>query len=71
MHPSSCTWAAGTRQTLDAGRNAGRHIAGGTTLVNLMPETAAGALVRMSEPGCQSPRAFWQRPGTASAVPGR
>jgi xanthine dehydrogenase YagS FAD-binding subunit len=39
MHPFSYTRAASTRQALDAGRDGGRYIAGGTTLVDLMRET--------------------------------
>ncbi|MFF8232394.1 FAD binding domain-containing protein [Streptomyces caelestis] len=39
MHPFSYTKAADTRQALDAGRDGGRYIAGGTTLVDLMRET--------------------------------
>ncbi|MFE8993171.1 FAD binding domain-containing protein [Streptomyces collinus] len=39
MHPFSFTRAAGTREALDAGRDGGRYIAGGTTLVDLMRET--------------------------------
>ncbi|WP_338899706.1 xanthine dehydrogenase family protein subunit M [Streptomyces sp. TG1A-60] len=39
MHPFSYTKAASTRQALDAGRDGGRYIAGGTTLVDLMRET--------------------------------
>ncbi|GAB2891048.1 FAD binding domain-containing protein [Streptomyces deserti] len=39
MYPFSYTRAADTRQALDAGRNGGRYIAGGTTLVDLMRET--------------------------------
>ncbi|MET9871765.1 xanthine dehydrogenase family protein subunit M [Streptomyces sp. NPDC006386] len=39
MLPFSYTRAATTRQALDAGRDGGRYIAGGTTLVDLMRET--------------------------------
>ncbi|MBA4863804.1 xanthine dehydrogenase family protein subunit M [Streptomyces sp. PSKA54] len=39
MHPFSYTRASDTRQALDAGRDGGRYIAGGTTLVDLMRET--------------------------------
>jgi xanthine dehydrogenase YagS FAD-binding subunit len=39
MHPFSYTRAADTRQALDAARDGGRYIAGGTTLVDLMRET--------------------------------
>jgi CO/xanthine dehydrogenase FAD-binding subunit len=39
MHPFSYTRAAGIREALDAGREGGRYIAGGTTLVDLMRET--------------------------------
>ncbi|KJK34343.1 FAD-binding molybdopterin dehydrogenase [Streptomyces variegatus] len=39
MYPFSYTKAADTRQALTAGRNGGRYIAGGTTLVDLMRET--------------------------------
>ncbi|MEU1319965.1 FAD binding domain-containing protein [Streptomyces tibetensis] len=39
MHPFSFTKAANTREALDAGRDGGRYIAGGTTLVDLMRET--------------------------------
>lgn len=39
MHPFSYTRATGTRQALAAGRDGGRYIAGGTTLVDLMRET--------------------------------
>lgn len=39
MYPFSYTRAATTRQALDAGRDGGRYIAGGTTLVDLMRET--------------------------------
>jgi xanthine dehydrogenase YagS FAD-binding subunit len=50
MHPFSYTKAADTRQALDAGRDGGRYIAGGTTLVDLMRETVErpGALVDIS-----------------------
>lgn len=40
MHPFSYTRASDTRQALRAGRAGGRYIAGGTTLVDLMRETA-------------------------------
>ncbi|MGW0841244.1 FAD binding domain-containing protein [Streptomyces sp. NPDC002787] len=39
MHPFSYTKAANTGQAVDAGRDGGRYIAGGTTLVDLMRET--------------------------------
>ncbi|WOT34542.1 FAD binding domain-containing protein [Streptomyces coeruleorubidus] len=39
MHPFSFTKAANTREALNAGRQGGRYIAGGTTLVDLMRET--------------------------------
>ncbi|MFM9608269.1 FAD binding domain-containing protein [Streptomyces niveiscabiei] len=39
MHPFSYTRPATTRQALDEGRDGGRYIAGGTTLVDLMRET--------------------------------
>jgi xanthine dehydrogenase YagS FAD-binding subunit len=39
MHPFSLTKAANTREALNAGRQGGRYIAGGTTLVDLMRET--------------------------------
>ncbi|KUO15394.1 FAD binding domain-containing protein [Streptomyces dysideae] len=39
MHPFSYTRASDTREALDAGRDGGRYIAGGTTLVDLMRET--------------------------------
>ncbi len=39
MHPFSFTKASDTREALDAGRDGGRYIAGGTTLVDLMRET--------------------------------
>jgi xanthine dehydrogenase YagS FAD-binding subunit len=39
MHPFSYTRVSDTRQALDAGRDGGRYIAGGTTLVDLMRET--------------------------------
>lgn len=39
MHPFSITKVAHTRDALNAGRNGGRYIAGGTTLVDLMRET--------------------------------
>ncbi|MEV0224705.1 FAD binding domain-containing protein, partial [Streptomyces sp. NPDC050704] len=39
MYPFTYTKAADTREALNAGRNGGRYIAGGTTLVDLMRET--------------------------------
>ncbi|MGW0827395.1 FAD binding domain-containing protein [Streptomyces sp. NPDC002845] len=39
MHPFSFTKASDTREALAAGRDGGRYIAGGTTLVDLMRET--------------------------------
>ncbi|GHD10673.1 carbon-monoxide dehydrogenase medium subunit [Streptomyces violarus] len=39
MHPFSFTKATDTREALNAGRQGGRYIAGGTTLVDLMRET--------------------------------
>jgi xanthine dehydrogenase YagS FAD-binding subunit len=50
MHPFSYTRAADTREALDAGRDGGRYIAGGTTLVDLMRETVErpGTLVDIS-----------------------
>ncbi|WP_329256934.1 xanthine dehydrogenase family protein subunit M [Streptomyces pseudovenezuelae] len=39
MHPFSYTRASDTREALNAGRDGGRYIAGGTTLVDLMRET--------------------------------
>ncbi|MGW0823853.1 FAD binding domain-containing protein [Streptomyces sp. NPDC002845] len=39
MHPFSFTRVSDTREALDAGRDGGRYIAGGTTLVDLMRET--------------------------------
>ena len=39
MHPFSYTRASDTREALNAARDGGRYIAGGTTLVDLMRET--------------------------------
>ncbi|WP_330327804.1 FAD binding domain-containing protein [Streptomyces pseudovenezuelae] len=39
MHPFSYTRASDTREAINAGRDGGRYIAGGTTLVDLMRET--------------------------------
>ncbi|MFF7565728.1 FAD binding domain-containing protein [Streptomyces pseudovenezuelae] len=39
MHPFSYTRASDTREAVNAGRDGGRYIAGGTTLVDLMRET--------------------------------
>jgi xanthine dehydrogenase YagS FAD-binding subunit len=39
MHPFSYTKVSDTREAVNAGRNGGRYIAGGTTLVDLMRET--------------------------------
>ncbi|MDQ0834568.1 xanthine dehydrogenase YagS FAD-binding subunit [Streptomyces achromogenes] len=39
MHPFSFTKVSDTREALDAARDGGRYIAGGTTLVDLMRET--------------------------------
>ena len=39
MHPFVYTKASDTRQALAAGRDGGRYLAGGTTLVDLMRET--------------------------------
>ncbi|MGC9544328.1 FAD binding domain-containing protein [Streptomyces sp. UG1] len=50
MHPFSFTKVSDTREALDAGRDGGRYIAGGTTLVDLMRETVErpGTLVDIS-----------------------
>ncbi|MGW4080797.1 FAD binding domain-containing protein [Streptomyces asiaticus] len=50
MHPFTYTKVADTREALNAGRNGGRYIAGGTTLVDLMRETVErpGSLVDIS-----------------------
>ncbi|MBB2946315.1 xanthine dehydrogenase YagS FAD-binding subunit [Actinoplanes lutulentus] len=50
MYPFTFTTARDTRAALEAGRNGGRYIAGGTTLVDLMRETVErpGTLVDIS-----------------------
>ncbi|MFI1034263.1 FAD binding domain-containing protein [Streptomyces sp. NPDC020951] len=51
MHPFAFTKVSSTREALNAGRNGGRYIAGGTTLVDLMRETVErpAALVDISD----------------------
>ncbi|MPY63140.1 FAD binding domain-containing protein, partial [Streptomyces spongiae] len=51
MYPFSFTKVSDTREAVNAGRDGGRYIAGGTTLVDLMRETVErpGALVDISD----------------------